>query len=297
MPEPAGPSTQADARVARRTAIIALIIGIVLMGTKLCIFMLTGSAAVLSDALESVVNLAAAGLAIFSTWYAARPPDEDHPYGHGNVEFIAIAIEGLLVATAGVTIAYESIGRLRQPTQLNDLDTGAIALAVTAVCMAGLAGWVWGMGRRINSPTLIADGKHLMTDVLTTVSVLIGLVLVQFTGMVWLDSVLALVVAGVVFITGGRLMYESWLGLSCRADPKDDQIIRKILDNELAAGRIAGYHKVRYRHVGTFHWIDMHIQVDQRLTVRQGHEIASAIEHRIEQALSPANATAHVEPA
>ncbi len=285
------------ARTARRTAAGAMVFGALLMGAKLAVFAMTGSAAVLSDALESVVNLAAAGMAMFSTWYAARPPDHDHPYGHGNVEFIAVAIEGLMVATAGVTIAYEAIGRLRQPVELHRLDVGAVAMGATAVLLALLAGWMWRTGRRIESPTLIADGKHLMTDVLTTLGVVAGLVVIRWTGLVWLDAVIALAVAVVVFVMGGRLMYESWAGLTSRVDPADDRAIRRILDQEQTAGRILGYHKVRYRHVGTFHWVDMHLQLPGDLTVRESHQIASAIEHRIEQALGHANATAHVEPA
>ena len=297
MPEPDSPAILARSRVARRTATGALLFGALLMTLKLGVFVMTGSAAVLSDALESVVNLAAAGVAMFSTWYAAKPPDRDHPYGHGNVEFIAVAIEGLMVAVAAVMISNEAIARLRSPVQLQRLDMGAIMLGGTTVLMAGLAWWVWRTGRKIDSPTLVADGKHLMTDVLTTVGVVGGLILVQWTGRVWLDATIALMVAAVVLFTGGRLMYEAWGGLTSRVDPVEDAAIRSILDDEKAAGRICGYHKVRYRHVGTFHWVDMHIQLPGELTISQGHEIASAIEYRIEQRLGHANATAHVEPA
>lgn len=294
MPEPVG--NHAEALAARRTAAIALGVGVALMAAKLGIFALTGSAAVLSDALESVVNLAAAGMAIFSTWYAAKPPDHDHPYGHGNVEFIAVAVEGVLVVVAGVTIAYEAIWRLWSPVQLEQLDIGAMALGATAVALGGLAVWVWRRGLKLHSPTLVADGKHLMTDVATTSGVVVGLVLVGWTGLMWLDSVVALAVAVVVFITGGRLVAESWGGLTSRVDEQDTAAIFAILDEEVAAGRICSYHKVRYRHVGTFHWVDMHIQLPAQMTVDRAHDIASAIEHRIEKKLDRANATAHVEP-
>lgn len=283
---------------ARSVAILALIGVIIIMALKFIVFGLTNSSAVLADALESIVNIAAAAMAIFSTWYAARPPDREHPYGHGNVEFVAVAVEGMMVAAAGVLIAYEALRRLALAnSELHRLDTGLIMLGGVGLLMAGLAAWVWRRGVTLDSPTLIADGKHLMTDVITTIGTLIGLGAVRLTNLVWLDPAFALAIAGLILVTGWRLVRESWSGIMDKADPADEALVLALLDEHQAAGRILSYHKVRMRHQGSFHWVDLHIQVPGTMTVAQAHDLASRIEFAIEQRLRRANATAHIEPA
>lgn len=292
----APPQTRAQIQ-AQRVAWTALFAGIVLMALKVLVFVVTDSAAVLSDALESTVNLAAAAVAIWSTWYAAQPADEAHPYGHGRVEFFAVGFEGALVLVAGITIVFESFRRLTRHLAPERLDLGVGLLAVISLLAAALAAYVWMQGRRLGSPTLLADGKHLAADVLSTLGAILGLLLVRATGWVWLDPAAALLLAGVVVFTGGRLVMHSWAGFMDRIDPVDDAKIRAILDEEFVAGRIAGYHKVRHRHQGAFHWVDLHLQVPGAMSVREAHDVASNIEHRIEQALGHADATSHVEPA
>jgi cation diffusion facilitator family transporter len=287
----------ADVRKAHRIALAALLGGLPIMGAKLGVFALTNSAAVLSDALESTVNVLAAGVAMLTTWYAAQPADRLHPYGHGKAEFFAVGFEGVLIIAAGAGIIVESIRRLMTGQQAHELTVGILLLAAINVVMALLAAWVWRAGVRLHSPTLIADGKHLATDVATTAGVVVGLIAVRLTGVLWLDAALAIAVAIVIFITGGRLMLESWRGLMDRLDPVDDAMIRRILDEEVASGQIVSYHKVRHRHTGGHHWVDLHLQVPGAMSVAEAHERASRIERRIEDSLGLADATAHVEPA
>lgn len=294
---PAPHPAASGSRSAQRVAWIALAGGAVIMGLKFAVFGLTNSAAVLSDALESIVNLLAAAFAAWSTWYAAQPPDRMHPYGHGKAEFFAVGFEGVLVVAAGISIIIEAIRRLTDGSELGDLSTGTWLLLGVNILLAGLALFVWRSGRKLVSPTLIADGKHLMADVVTTFGVIGGLVLVQVTGETWLDAAIAIAVAGVIFITGGRLMRESWRGLMDQQDIADDLLIRRILDEEVAAGQIVSYHKVRHRHTGRFHWVDLHIQMPATMTVKEAHDRASRIEGRIERELGHGNATAHIEPA
>lgn len=282
---------------AQSVAVIALAAGLVIMALKMGVYVLTDSAAVLSDALESTVNLAAAAVAIWTTWYAAKPADEAHPYGHGRVEFFAVGLEGALVLMAGLTIIYEASHRLMEGRGPGDLDLGILLLSGVSVLAGALAAFVWRKGAKLDSPTLIADGKHLATDVLTSLGVLIGLILVKVTGILWLDAGIALVLALVILLTGGRLVMHSWSGFMDRIDPVDDAAIRTILDAEVVAGRISGYHKVRHRHQGSFHWVDLHIQVPGQMTVAEAHRVASEIEHAIESRLGRADATSHVEPA
>lgn len=296
MPEPeAHPEAPRIIRVAR----LALIAGLAITLLKFAVFSLTNAAVVLSDALESIVNLAAATMVLYSIWLSSRPADRNHPYGHGKVEFMAVAVEGWLVLAAGLVIAVESVRRLIFPPRLalESFDLGMILLSVVAVLVLALGLFVWGAGRRLDSAVLIADGKHLLTDAVSTGAGVLGLLLVQLTGLQWLDPALALVVALVILLVSWRLLAEAIDGLMDRVDPEDQQRIREILEEEVARGAIVSYHKVRHRHSGRFHWVDMHLQVPADMTIRQGHAIASRIEGRVERALGEANATTHLEPA
>jgi cation diffusion facilitator family transporter len=291
-----GKSPVVLSRGPQRVAVAALVGGVAIMAMKFGVFAVTNSAAVLGDAMESIVNLATAGMAIFSTWYAARPADREHPYGHGKVEFVAVGAEGAMIVFAALAIMFESSRRLVRGAELHDLDRGLWLLAGVSVLVAGLALFVWGSGKRLQSPTLIADGKHLMTDAFTTSGTLIGLSLVRLTGHAWIDPAMGIVIGLVIVYTGVRLLRESFGGLMDEMDMADDTAIRAVLDEEVAAGRIRSYHKVRHRHTGAFHWVDMHIQVPGEMTVDVAHQLATEIEHRIERRLGQAKATAHIEP-
>ncbi len=276
---------------------MALFGGVIITGLKFGVFFLTNSAAAFSDAIESIINLVAAGVAIISTWYASRPPDREHPYGHGNIEFVAVGVEGAMIFFAGLTIAFESIRRLIRGAEVRELTLGAVLLAGIGLLAAGLAWFVIARGRALRSPTLLADGKHLFTDVISTIGVVIAMLLVQWTDIPWLDPVFALALAVLIFFTGARLLRSSWHGLMDRADEGDINAICRLLDEEVESGRIQSYHKVRMRHQGSYHWVDFHLQVASEMTIRDAHHLASTIEHRIEQFLGRANATAHIEPA
>ena len=277
---------------------MALLGGIVITAMKFGVFSYTNSAAVLTDALESIINLVAAGFMIYTLWLANQPADHDHPYGHGKVEFIAIGFEGWLILSAGIVIVVEAIQRLIHPPALDlaKFQRGSFLLAGVCVLAAGLAAYVWSMGRKLNSPTLIADGKHLMTDVVSTVGGIFGLLAVSWTGWIWLDPVVAMVLGVIILVTSTKLLWESVQGLMDHNDPHDQAEIERILNEEVAAGRIVGFHKVRHRHSGAFRWIDMHLQVDAAMSVRDAHEVATAVEKRIEHHFGQAKATSHIEP-
>lgn len=288
-PDPAFP-------LVRRVALRALGAGVLFFVSKLTVFALTNSAAVLSDALESTINVVAAGAMLYTLWLSNRPPDDSHPYGHGKAEFLSVALEGSMILLAGVLIIVSAAGRLFSPPTLQRLDAGLIALTAISVAGGAVALYVLMQGRRHGAMVLIADGKHLLTDLITTLGVILGLLLVRWTGLMWLDPLLALGVAAFILYTGWRLLQESMGGLMDETDPRDATTIDRILSEEVASGAIRGYHKVRARHTGAFHWVDMHLQVDPGLTVQESHDLASRIEDRIERALGKADATAHVEP-
>lgn len=276
---------------------IALAAAVLLVFAKAAVFLLTRSAAALSDALESLVNIVAASVALYSLWLSSRPADSNHPYGHGKAEYMAVALEGALVLIAGVAIVVESIRRLLSPPTLGSLGIGTIANIGICLAAGGLALYVWRAGRRMKSEVLLADSKHLASDVVTTAGVIVGFLLVRATGLVWIDSALAMLLAAVIVWTGWRLVGRSIDGLMDRADPADFALVDSILFEEQEQGAIAGRHKVRVRRQGDFRWVEMHLQVRPEMTVRESHALASRIEHRIEQAFGRANATAHVEPA
>ncbi len=295
MPEPQPhPHAPQILRVARH----AVIAGVAIMAAKFGIYAWTQSIAVLSDAMESIINVVAAAFMLYTLWFSNRPADRDHPYGHGKVEFMSIGAEGWMILIAGVVVGWKAIGRLIDQTELDPfrLTVGTWMIGGMGVATGALAGYVWWSGRRLNSPVLTADGKHLMTDCASTVGVLLGLVLVRYTGKDWLDPIVALVMAAIILFTSWKLLWQSISGLMDTRDPQDDSAIRDILDEEVTAGAIKAYHKVRLRHNGTFHWVDMHLQVDPKMTVRESHDIASRIEARIEAKLGQADATAHIEP-
>lgn len=280
-----------------RVAVIALIGVLVILGLKVGLFVWTGSAAVLSDAMESVVNVAAAMMALFSVWYAGRPADREHPYGHGKVEFITAGIEGLAVLGAGALIAIEAVERLVRPEAVRAAGAGMIGLIGVAALLAGLAWYILRAGRRLQSPALIADGRHLMVDVVSTVGVAGALGLVKLTGWHRIDPIAAGLVCVLVIRTGVGLMRHAWGGLLDRIDEADDAAIRQVLDEEVVESRLVSYEKVRHRHQGAFHWVDMHLRFPPRMSVAEAHDEASRIEKRVEKAVDgEAKATAHIEP-
>jgi len=296
MPDP---EAQPEHATIRRVAQRALIAGAAMTALKFAVFVLTNSAAVLSDALESIINVAAAGMMLYSIWLANRPADREHPYGHGKIEFVVAGLEGGMIVLAGMVIVVEAAVRLASHATLDPdrLGIGLWCVAGISVLTLALAVYILSAGKRLDSITLIADGKHLLTDFVSTLGVTVGLLLVKLTNFFWLDPVVALLIAAGIFWTGRKLLRQAFDGLMDRSDPTDNALIHTILDREKANANILAYHKVRHRHSGVFHWVDMHIQVDPRMSVADAHDLASRIEHEIEGLLGPGDATAHIEPA
>jgi cation diffusion facilitator family transporter len=284
----------------RRAAVLSLTVGVVLLAIKFAAYFLTGSAAIFSDALESIVNVLASGFAVYSIILAHAPADEKHPYGHGKIEFLAAGFEGGMILLAAVVIAGKAIADLYRGTQPEQVNFGLI-LIVVAMVVNGAAGfYLIGSGKRHGSITLEADGKHLLADAVTSAAVLIALAIVKIFRLPIADPIAALLIAVYISMLSIGLLRRSAAGLMDQQDLADDAKIRQILDSHLApAGKephICSYHKLRHRHSGRYHWVDFHIMVPGNLNIDQGHHIASSIEYEIEQALGEGNATAHVEP-
>ena len=285
-----------------RAALVALVAGAALMGLKFVAYFLTGSAVIFSDAVESIVNVAAAAFALYSIVLAHRPADASHPYGHGKVEFLSAGFEGGMILVAAAVSMVKATDDLirRRDLSAGRLDWGLALMALALLVNGAIGLYLVRTGRRQRSLTLEADGHHLLTDALTSVVALVALVVVRFTGWRWADPVAAIVVSLYIGRTGVRLLRHAVGGLMDRQDAQDEALLRRILDSHLGpAGkdpRVCGYHKLRHRHSGRYHWVDFHITVPPDWSIDRGHKVASAIEYEIEQALGEGNATAHVEP-
>lgn len=295
-------------RLERRAAVIAVVVGAALMGVKLVAWRLTGSSAVFSDAAESMVNVVASLFAFWAVWNAHRPADRTHPYGHGRFEFVSSSVEGALIAAAAVSIVWQSIGSIARPTlDMQRLDAGMALIGATIVANGAVGAWLVWLGKRTGSVALGTDGKHLLTDAITSLAAIGALLAVHATGWKWVDPVVAMGMAAVILAVGYRMVRRSMGELVDEQDPDDYRKVSGILDSHLQGKPgareplIRGWHKLRTRHLGRHHWVDFHVQVPGDMDVRRAHDIASQIEHEIEQALGGGreggNATAHVEPA
>lgn len=258
-------------------------------------YWLTGSVSLLSDAMESLVNLVAASAALVALNVAARPADDDHQYGHEKAEYFSSAFEGGMIFVAALAIAATAIERLLHPQPLEDLGTGLIISAIATAVNFVVARILLGAGRRHDSIALEADAHHLMTDVWTSIGVLIGVGAVAATGWQWLDPAVALAVAANILRTGYALIRRSALGLMDTALPPDEQrVLADILERYRSEG--VQYHALRTRRAGPRRFIDFHVLVPGAWTVQQGHDLLERIEADIRARLAKTTILTHLEP-
>jgi cation diffusion facilitator family transporter len=269
------------------------------IGLKSAAYLLTGSVGLLSDALESVVNLVAAVLALVALTIAARPADDSHHFGHGKVEYFSAGAEGLMILVAAVLIIVSAVQRLITPRPLEDLGVG-LAITVVATVINGVVGWlVLRAGRRHRSSTLVADGKHLLTDVWTSVGVVIGVGLVAVTGWVPLDSLVAIAVALNILWTGWGLVRHAMDGLMDHAlPPADVERVTSALRTVRHAhppGEV-DFHAIQTREAGRERFVSMHVLVPGTWTVTEGHDLLEQVEQAVAIELPGAQVHTHLEP-
>jgi cation diffusion facilitator family transporter len=259
---------------------ISLVIGTVLMGAKFVAYRMTGSSAIFSDALESIVNIMAAAFAIGSILFAGRPADRGHPYGHGKVEFFSAAFEGGLIAFAAIAIAYQAIRSLVNGVEIREINTGLLITAGAGMANLFLGLFLVRTGRRTNSLILIADGKHVLSDFWTTVGVLVGLAVVRITELPWLDPVVALIIAINLARTGFLLVRHSAKAL---LDEEDTELLQRLLDagETVRDPGIIRIHHLRAIRVGRFTHVDAHIVVPEFWSVGKSHDLTDAFEARL----------------
>ncbi len=288
------------AKLEHRAARIALVTSVVLLLTKLAAWRLTGSTAVFGDAMESVVNVAASALVIWSVWMANRPADETHPYGHGKAEFLSSAIEGGMISVAMLVVMVRSALELfDRSAAVEKIDFGLLLLAFTIMANGGVGMWLIQVGRKTKSSALHADGIHLISDAWTSGAAVASLLLVRWTGLAFIDPIIALIMAVWVGFVGYRLIRRALGDLLDEQDLADLAKVETILNDHVRADgllpRIISFHKVRTRHSGRDHWVDFHVQLPGEMDLKTAHDVASEIENKIEAALG-GTATAHIEP-
>jgi cation diffusion facilitator family transporter len=282
-------------RSARSYAALSIATAVVTILLKLAAWKMTRSVGLLSDAAESLVNLAAAVIAFWALSVAARPPDEGHPHGHTKAEYFASAAEGFLIFAAAVWIGVAAWGRLRAPQPLERISVGLAVSAVATVLNGAVAAVLLSAGRRLHSITLRADGKHLLTDVWTSVGVIIAVLLVQLTGWLILDPLIAFAVAVNILWAGWKLVRESGLALIDAALPDDEQQhVAEALAPFQAKGTL--FHAIRTRVAGPRRFVSMHVLVPGGWTVQQGHDLCEQVEAAVREALPRTTVLTHLEP-
>ncbi|MEE9904116.1 cation diffusion facilitator family transporter [Chlorobium sp.] len=261
---------------------IIAVTGVVLLVVKFAAWYMTRSVAILTDALESIVNVTSGFIGLYSLYISAKPRDSSHPYGHGKVEFISAAVEGTLITVAGLLIINEAVDNLLHPAVIGKLDQGIALVAITAA-----ANWLVGSlavrkGKKNSSLALVASGRHLQTDTLSTIGIIAGLVLLALTGMAWLDSVVALVFATFILVTGYRILRNSLGGIM---DEADTELLEKlvILLQQSRRENWIDLHNLRIIKYGSVLHLDCHLTLPWYLNVRESQKEINKLQHIIRQ--------------
>ncbi|GAA4218469.1 cation diffusion facilitator family transporter [Sagittula marina] len=276
-------------------AVGSLIIGAVVLALKTLAWWLTGSVALLSDALESTVNLGTAFAALVAVQVAAIPADSQHPFGHHKAEYFSAVLEGVMICVAALFILNEAWEGLQAPTVL-EAPLEGLAVNGFATALNGL--WAFVLvrrGRALKSPALVADGKHLWTDVVTSAGVAVGVLLALMTGWWLLDPLMAMLVAANILWSGWRVMSSSLSGLLDESVPENELVrIREVIA-ENADGAVEA-HDLRTRHAGSATFVEFHLVVPGEMTVFDAHEICDRVEQAMHDAVPESRVTIHVEP-
>ncbi|MBJ7355419.1 MAG: cation transporter [Thermoleophilaceae bacterium] len=289
-----GETSQRQGRLLRMIylAIAAALFTIALKGAA---WLITGSVGLLADAAESLVNLAAAFVALIVVRWAGQPADEDHAYGHDKADYLSAGAEGTMIIVAAIVIGVSAVERLINPVALESVGIGLAITGVATVINLVVARMLMRVGRAETSLTLQADGRHLMTDVITSVGVILGVALVAITGIERLDPIIALIVAVNIVATGFILVRGALSGLLDRAlEPEEIDQIEHVLDRYRAQG--ISFHALRTRRAAHRAFISLHVLVPGDWSVQRGHDVAEAIEHDMRELFDTATVFTHLEP-
>ncbi len=280
----------------KRMMNLSLAAAVVLLGAKVTAAVVTQSSAVYSDAAESVVHLLAVGFAAWALRLAHKPADETHHFGHDKVAFLSAGFEGAMISAAAVLILYEAVRQFVFGVSISHIGFGAVVTAAAAAVNLVLGLSLIGVGKKSGSPLLRANGMHVLTDVWSSIAVLVALALIYWTKWVWWDPIAAVLAALNILRVGFTLIRESLGGLLDETDRKVEREICALLDREVKQ-RGLSYHNFRHRHSGRTHWVEFHLVFDDALTVGEAHEAATKIEASVAGLLHPdGRVISHLEP-
>ncbi|MDB5115297.1 MAG: cation diffusion facilitator family transporter [Mucilaginibacter sp.] len=279
----------------KKIILISLITGIVLMLAKFGAYFLTNSNFVLTDAAESVVNVVASSFAFFSIYLSSQPRDENHPYGHGKIEYFSVFIEGSLISIAGLIIIVKSVYGVFYPNAIHDLLIGAIIIGITGAINGSLGYYMINKGKSLPSITIEADGRHLITDMVTSGGLVIGLLLIQFTNILLLDSVLSILVGSYIIFTGYKLVRRSVGGLMDEADFQVVANVVKVLNDNRREAWI-DVHNFRAQKYGNELHIDCHLTLPNYFDLNSVHEEVSLVDKMINNEVTKTELFIHADP-
>lgn len=271
-------AAQQNIRIQKYVAILS----ITLFLLKMAAWYITQSVAILTDALESIVNVVAGLFGLYSLYVSAKPKDTDHPYGHGKVEFISAAIEGTLIFVAGILIIFEAVNNLQHPHAISKLDYGIYLVAFTAILNFAAGSICVKAGKKSNSLALVASGKHLMSDTYTTAGIIAGLVLLYFTQWSWVDSVVAMIFAVIIMVTGYRIIRSSVAGIM---DEMDEELMKRMVEtlNENRGPNWIDLHNLRIIKYGSMLHLDCHLTVPWYFNVHEAHREIDGLSNLVRQ--------------
>lgn len=258
------------------------LLSVVLFAAKVVAYILTNSLAILTDALESIVNVVAGGIGLYSLFIAAKPRDEDHPYGHGKAEFVSAAVEGTLIVAGGILIVYETIKNIIQPTPLGKLDVGLVLVAITAVINYVAGSVSFNIGKKSRSLSLQATGQHLKTDTYSTVAIIVGLIVMVATKLYWFDKVIALGMSLFIIYNGYKIIRQSLAGIM---DEQDMELLGHMITNLNKNRRVnwIDLHNFRIIKYGSQLHVDCHLTVPWYLNVHEAHHEIDLLINLIKQ--------------
>ena len=277
----------------KRAAQIALFGGIAVFSIKLLAFILSNSIALLSDALESIVNIGASGLMLFSVYVSEKPADESHDYGHQKIEDISSMLEGIFIIAAALLIIYSAVGRLFEFSALFELNLAIIVSMLATGLNGGISWFLTRTSRETKSSALEGDAKHLLSDVISSVGIWVGLFVVQLTGWNFVDSAMAIVVAGLVARMGSGLVIKSSHLLMDKSCEEEEKKISEILDRHRS--QFVEFHNLRTRRQGNQVFGDLHLTVNGSLSVKDAHDFTDHLERNLKEKIPYLDLTIHVE--
>lgn len=277
-----------------RAAIFSILSNSFLVSGKIVIGIITGSVGILSEAIHSGIDLVASGVAWWSVRQSAKPPDHEHPYGHGKIETLAAFFESLLIVGAAIWIIWEGVSKIFVPAPMEALGLGIGVMAFSVILNTMVSRHLYKVGEETKSQALIADAHHLAADIWSSLGVLVGLVIVYFTGWKWVDPIIAIGVGLWILRTGLKLSFMGVGELIDETMPEEDEkIVIEILKSD---PRILTYHHFRSRKSGNLRMIDLHIHLDAEISFLDSHRITHEIQDKIKKALGGCDVVIHTEP-